>query len=215
MSTYFPLRLKLGVSLSLVVWILAVATTPAFAQRLAPSTGNLPLTYVIDRTDRLRIEFYQEDDLSLIARVDAQGCVNLPLVGEVKVAGRTLSDAQKVIEAAFVEGRFLKHPKVTINVEEYAPREVSVSGCVKNPGRIPLPIESTLTILEVIMRAGGFTDVAKGTAVTIVRVFPNGKKLTETVDVESLMRGKDSADVQKNAFKLEPGDMIYVPPRLI
>jgi len=215
MSTYLFPRLRLGVLLLLGILILADGTTPAVAQRLAPSTGNQPLTYIIARTDRLRIELYQEDDLSLIARVDAQGCVNLPLVGEVQVIGRTIIDAQKAIEVAYLDGRFLKNPKVTINVEEYAPRDVSVAGYVKNPGRIPLPIESTLTIVEVITRAGGFTDIAKGTEVIITRVLPDGKKMTEIVDVDSLIRGKDSVDLKKNAFKLEPGDIIYVPARLI
>jgi len=215
MSTCLPPHLRLGVLLALGISILGVETTPAVAQRLAPSTGNQPLTYIIARTDRLRIELYQEDDLSLIARVDAQGCVNLPLVGEVRVIGRTIIDAQKAVEAAYLEGRFLKNPKATINVEEYAPRDVSVAGYVKNPGRIPLPIESTLTIVEVITRAGGFTDIAKGTEVSITRVLPDGTKMTETVDVDSLIRGKNSVDLKKTAFKLEPGDIIYVPPRLI
>jgi len=215
MSSFLLPQLRLGILLAVGILILGVGTTQAVAQRLAPSIGNLPLTYTIARTDRLRIEIYQEDDLSLIARVDAQGCVNLPLVGEVKVIERTIIDAQKAIEAAYFEGRFLKNPKVTINVEEYAPRDVSVAGYVKNPGRIPLPIESTLTIVEVITRAGGFTDIAKGTEVMITRVLPDGTRIKETVDVESLIRGKDSVDLKKNAFKLEPGDIIYVPPRLI
>ena len=84
------------------------------------------LSYTIALTDRLRITVYQEEDLSVIARVDAKGTVNLPLVGEVQIYGKTVSEAQKIIEASYRSGRYLKNPQVTINIEEYAPREVSI-----------------------------------------------------------------------------------------
>lgn len=91
--------------------IAALVVHTALGQRLPPTVGTLPQTYVVARTDRLRIEVYQEDDLSLIARVDAQGAVNLPLVGEVLVQGKTIVEAQRLIELAFVEGRFLRSPE--------------------------------------------------------------------------------------------------------
>jgi len=110
-------------------------------------------SYAIASTDRLRITVYQEEDLSVFARVDAKGTVNLPLVGEVVVAGKTVSEAQQVIEAAYRDGRYLKKPQVTINIEEYAAREVSIDGKVRNPGRYPLPIEANMTVLELVTKA--------------------------------------------------------------
>src|ERR1035437_417601 len=83
------------------------------------------LSYTIALTDRLRITVYQEEDLSVIARVDTKGTGNLPLVGEIQIYGKTVSEAQKIIEASYRSGRYLKNPQVTINIEEYAPREVS------------------------------------------------------------------------------------------
>lgn len=185
------------------------------AQRLPSTTEIKPLSYAIALTDRLRISVYQEDDLSIIARVDAKGCVNLPLVGEVQIAGLSIADAQRVVEAAYREGRYLRHPQVTINVEEYAPREISVQGQVRSPGRIPLPIESTMTIFDAVSKAGGLTDTARGSAVTVTRVLPDGTKQTFVVDVESLIKGRNRADVQKNSLLLQPGDIVYVPERII
>ena len=78
---------------------------------------------------------FQEDDLGITARVDSKGDINLNMVGEVHVAGQTLEEAEQAIEAAYMAGQFLRHPKVTLTVEELAPREVSVQGYVKNPGR--------------------------------------------------------------------------------
>ncbi len=171
--------------------------------------------YVITNTDRIRVAIYQEDDLSVIARVDAQGNVNLPLVGAVPVAGLNVHDAERRLEKAFQEGRFLRAPKITINIEEYAPREVSIQGQIRSPGRYPLPIESGMTILELVTRAGGFTDTAKGTAVSVTRVLPDGTKQTFTIDVDSLIKGRRGADAVKNAMLLEAGDIVFVPERII
>ncbi len=172
-------------------------------------------SYVISMTDRLRIAVYQEDDLSVIARVDSKGTVNLNLVGEVKIAGHTVSEAQKIIEDAYRNGRYLRSPQVTINIEEYASREVSISGMVRNPGRFPLPVETNMTVLELVTKAGGLTDTAKGTAVSITRITPDGEKKVFTIDVESLIKGRDRAKATDNTLTLQPGDIVYVPERII
>ncbi len=160
---------------------------------------------------------FQEDDLSTICRVDAKGTVNLPLVGEVRVFGQTLSEAERTIEKAYRDGRFLRNPEVTVAVEEYAPREVSINGQVKNPGRYPLPVESTMSVLDLVTKAGGFTDTAQGTAVRVTRILPDGSTRVITLDVESLIRGKGDAKTngENNALLLEPDDIVYVPERII
>lgn len=187
---------------------------PSWAQTTDTSDPKI-LAYTITRTDRLRISVYQEDDLSVIARVDSKGLVNLPLVGQVKIAGMTVSSAQEVIEKSYRDGRFLRSPQVTINVEEYAPREVSISGEVRSPGRYPLPIESSMTVVELVTRAGGLTDVAKGTAITVTRVDENGEQQKFTVDVDSWIKGKEKAKSADKSLQLMPGDIVYVPQRLI
>ena len=182
----------------------------------APKNAPRPAPgYAIVPTDRLRIDVYQEDDLSVIASVDAKGTINLRLVGEIMVAGKTVPEAQKAIEAAYRDGRYLVTPQVTINIEEYAPREVSIDGMVRNPGRFPLPIESGLTVADLVLKAGGLTDTARGSAVTVTRRGPDGKQTVFTVDVESLIKGKSSGKAADNSFLLQPGDIVFVPQRII
>lgn len=180
-----------------------------------PAPSNSRPSYAIATTDKLRITVYQEDDLSVFARVDARGNVNLPLVGEVAVAGKTVSEAQHLIEAAYRDGEYIKKPQVTINIEEYAPREVSIDGKVRNPGRYALPIEANMTVLELVTKAGGLIDTAKGTAISVTRISSDGKKSVFTVDVESLMKGRDRAKATDNSLVLQPGDIVYVPERII
>ena len=165
--------------------------------------------------DRLRVAVYQEDDLTTLTRIDARGRINLPLLGEIAIGGMTVTEAQAAIENAYKDGRFLRNPQVTINVEEYAPREVSIQGQIRNPGRFTLPIESTFTVVELVTKAGGITDIGKGTAVTITRIRPDGTKKVFTVDVDSIIKGKKPNDAENNNVLLEAGDYVYVPERLI
>ncbi|HXN34717.1 MAG TPA: polysaccharide biosynthesis/export family protein [Opitutaceae bacterium] len=182
----------------------------------ASNPGKAP-AYTIRSTDKLSIRVFQEDDLTTISRVDSKGTVNLPLVGEVRVSGQTLSDAGRTIESAYRDGRFLRNPQVTVSVEEYAPREVSINGQVKNPGRFPLPVESTMTVLDLVTKAGGFTDTAQGTEVRVTRSLPDGTTRVITLDVESLIKGKGNSksNQENSALRLEPDDIVYVPERII
>lgn len=206
--------LKLLVSCLLFGLCLSSTAFAAESEPARPGASSMP-AYKITLTDLLRVDIYQEDDLRTMSRVDSKGNINLPLVSEVKVVGLSISEAQKAVEAAYRDGRFLRSPQVTINVEAYAPREVSIQGQVRSPGRYPLPIETSMTVLELVTRAGGFTDTAKGTAVNITRVTPDGKKQVFTIDVDSLLKGKKGANISDNSLMLEPGDIVFVPERLI
>lgn len=209
---------------SSLLLLLALTATVVRAQTSADAAVSSPKpaagtttspAYVLTNTDRIRIAVYQEEDLSLIGRIDSQGRINLPLVGEVAIAGLKVGDAQTAIEKAYQDGRYLRAPRVTITVEEYAAREVSIQGQVRSPGRYPLPIESSMTILELVTRAGGFTDTAKGKSVRVTRVLPDGTKRTFTIDVESLIKGRKNANVSDNSLVLEAGDIVFVDERLI
>ncbi len=195
---------------------LAGGTLPASAQ-VAPlkPDSRKALLYTIAITDSLQVSVFGEEDLSRITRVDARGLINLPLVGEVKVFGLTLRDAEQAIASAYRDGRFLRNPQVTVTVEVYAVREISVQGQVKNPQRVMLPPESSMTVLEAITKCGGFSDSAKGTEVRVTRVDADGKVKVFIVDIDSLIKGKDRAKSEDNSLLLLPGDIIYVPERMI
>lgn len=198
---------------TLVVWCSQLtAQIPSGKPAIDPSKA---IVYRVATNDRIRVGVFQEPDLDMIARVDVKGTVNLPLLGPIKVSNLTIPEAELAIENTYRDGRFLRNPQVTISVEEYTPREVSIQGQVKNPGRYPLPIEQTMSVLELVTRAQGFTDTAKGTAVTVTRINPDGTKDVFIVDVESLIKGKNKAKAEDSSQVLLPGDIVYVPERFI
>ncbi len=203
--------LRVGLLAALAGLPLAVPAEEAAPKPEAPK-GNL---YTIAITDSLQVSVFGEQDLSRISRVDARGLINLPLVGEVKVFGLTLREAEQAIASAYRDGRFLRNPQITVTVESYAIREVTVQGQVKNPQRVVMYAESTMTVLEAITKCGGFTDSAKGTEVRVTRVDVDGKVKVFVVDVDSLIKGKGHASSSDNSLLLQPGDIIYVPERII
>jgi polysaccharide export outer membrane protein len=187
----------------------ASATTPPEQKKILP--------YRIITNDRVSVHIFQEENLGLTARVDGKGDIPLNLVGEIHVAGMTLQEAQQAIEKAYIDGKFLVHPKVTLTPEEQAPRLVSVQGYVKSAGQFSLPIETATTLLEIIVKAGGFQDTAAGTRVKVTRMLPDGKQSVFDVDVDDVMKGKtkDKEKVQAANMELQAGDIIYVPERII
>jgi polysaccharide export outer membrane protein len=204
-SSYFSLSV-----VGLFYFSLTSFAQPAPAD-LTLGPGSRAITYIIALTDRLQVSIFQEDNLSTISRVDSKGRVNLPLVGPVIVSGMTIEQAEEVIQLAYQDGRFLRSPQITITVEEYAAREVIVQGEVVGPGRIPLPIESGMTVLDAITKAGGFTDMAKGSAVSVKRTQPDGSVKLWTIDVQSSLVGKKSSTDTKATMLLLPDDIVYVP----
>lgn len=193
---------------------LLTASLPALrAQSDAMKAEKKNYVHRLALADRVRVAVYQEDDLSTLTRIDARGRINLPLLGEITIGGLTIPEAQTAIENAYKDGRYLRNPQVTINVEEYAQREVSITGQIGNPGRYSLPPELTYSVVELVTKAGGITDIGKGSAVTVTRTLPDGTKKTFTIDVDGIIKGKK--DNKSQDLLLQAGDNVYVPERLI
>lgn len=181
----------------------------------AKSADKKSVVYRIRQQDKLGIKVFQEEDLSMTPTVTGKGTVNLALIQEIRVLGMTINEAERAIENAYREGRFLRNPQVTIQVEGYAAREVTIGGQVKAPGRYPLPLEITMTLLELVSKAGGFSDTAKGTAVRVTRIMADGSTTTTVHDVESILRGRKDSRAEDSSLTLEADDIVYVPERII
>jgi polysaccharide export outer membrane protein len=186
------------------------------ADAAAPAAPAAPAShkvlYALTPRDVIHVEVVGEGELTAAPRIDGHGNVNLVYVGEVHLAGLTVTGAQDAIQKAYIDGEYLKHPQVTITVEEYAPRSVSISGSVKAPGRFDLPPESSMSVVELVTKAGGFTDVGKGSDVRITHA--NGGK-TDHVDVQGIITGKSSIKSDDESLILQPGDIVYVPEKII
>jgi polysaccharide export outer membrane protein len=164
--------------------------------------------------DQVQVTVFDEPDLSTSQRIDGQGQLRVPLLGHVKFSGLTIRDAEDMLERLYVEGELLKDPMVTVKIDEYAPREVSVLGAVRSPGVIPFPIEvNSMDIVDVISKTGGLAGIAKGEAVRVTRINDSGNQDVFTINVDSLITGRGRRS-DADRFLIYPGDNIYVPDRL-
>ncbi len=199
-----------------LVVLLFLSPAAALAQSGNPADAKKAYVHRLQLADRVRVAVYQEDDLTSVVRIDARGMINLPLLGEISIGGLTVTEAQDAIQRAYRDNRYLRNPQVTLSVEEYAPREVSIHGQVRSPGRYSLPNESTFTVEELVTKAGGLNDIAKGNSVTVRRTLPDGTTQTFTVNVESIIKGRrNDPKIAESNILLLPGDIVFVPERLI
>ena len=182
-----------------------------------PTEVKKNVAYRLARTDKLTVTIIGETDPGLNAsgkRVDINGNINLGLVQDVHVAGLTVPEAQAAIENAYKDGRYLRNPQVTITIEEYAPRTVSVNGLVKYPGTIAMPPETAMTLKELINKAGGLSETANGKNVRISRKLPDGTTKVFTKNVADVIYAKDTATSSDGNFEIEPDDTVYVPEKM-
>lgn len=116
--------------------------------------------------DLIDLTVFHVPELILKIRVDSNGSVSLPLLGDVKLAGLTIRDAQQLIAHELVERQLVIKPEVSLFIEEYATQGITVYGEVNTPGIYPLMGPHRL--FDALSAAGGFTPNA-GHMVTILR----------------------------------------------
>jgi polysaccharide export outer membrane protein len=171
-----------------------------------PGTAAPPPDTTLGPGDVFDVRVFGEKDLSSTYRVASDGSIDFPLVGTVVLAGTTPTEAAKLLEQKLRDGEFLKQPQVSILVKEYNSKKVSVFGQVKEPGTFPY--EEGMSVVEAISTAGGFTSMAKKNDTTVIRVV-DGQKKRYRVEVEKIGEGRAPN------FVLRPGDIIWVPERII
>jgi len=188
---------------------------PASASRspAAPAApdqdGGASHEYRLFPQDVIKVTVLGESDLSVERRIDALGRVNLPLLGTVNLKNMRPTEAEDKVRQLYISGEILVRPNISITVSEYAPREISVLGQVQKPGNLTLPIETeTITIVEAISRAGGFTRIPKDKEVQVTRHPPDGSAdQSFTVNVKEMIDGTKHVE----PFMILPGDVIFVP----
>jgi polysaccharide export outer membrane protein len=156
---------------------------------------------VINNGDMLDVQVFESPDLSTKARVGENGDVLLPLTGKVHLQGLDVADASAVIRTRLMERRFVKDPRVTVTITEYATRGVSLLGEVKKPGIYTAMGSHRLN--DYISLAEGLTQQA-GTQVSITHRAAPDKSIT--VRISNI--GKPTPG--SNPL-VESGDTIVVP----
>jgi polysaccharide biosynthesis/export protein len=151
---------------------------------------------VIDLNYRLTPEFNQT------VTVQPDGCINLEVVGNVKVAGLTVDQAHDaIVKAASTQ---LNNPELAITLKQFQQPYVVVAGEVQRPGKIE--INQNTTALQAIMLAGGFLPSAQESQVIVFRRINEDTAEVHRLNLHNI---KKDAQLERDS-ELEPGDMILV-----
>ena len=178
---------------------------PVFAQQaVAPAIASQARAdYVLAAGDSIKVQVFQNPNLTVEARVSENGAINYPLLGSVNLGGLSITAAELKIADALQKGGFLVKPQVSIDVTQIRGNRVSVLGQVAKPGRYPLENSST-RLSDVLADAGGAATT--GDDYVIVTGVRDGKSFTRKINVPDIFnKGKVEDDII-----LTGGDRIYV-----
>lgn len=179
---------------------------PGLAQEKASAA---PTDYILQQSDLLRVQVYQEPELMREIRVTQEYTISLPLIGTVEVRGKSVRQMEEIIRQLY-DRDYLVNPQITITVLEYAQRTVQVLGQVNNSGAIPFPPEQRMSLLDAISRAGGFTRLADRRKVQLTRTDENGRTETFIINADDLIKGNSG-----DPWYLKKGDTVFVPERIL
>jgi len=190
----------------LLVMICGIACLGVCTARAQDSVNDLHAANVTEQSalyigpgDLVDVSVYHVPELLLKVRVDSNGSVSLPLVGDIKLAGMTVREAQLHIADKLVRLDLVKKPQVSLFVEEFATQGVTVYGEVSAPGIYPLIGPHNL--FDAISAAGGLTPKA-GHTVTVLHAGKKGPE--EVVDLPS------NGSPGESNVTISPGDTVVV-----
>lgn len=163
--------------------------------------------YTIGPGDNLSVFVYRAPELSADLPVRPDGRISLPLVPDIDAAGRTPSQLARDIEVRLRQ--YVVEPNVTVMVRSFVGlpgRQIRVVGEAAQP--LSVPYREGMTVLDVLIAAGGLTRYAAGNRAEIVRREREGAP-PEVIRVRlsDLVRAGDvSQDVP-----MRPGDTLVIP----
>ena len=131
--------------------------------------------------------------------IDPNGNVQLPLVGSVRIAGKTLAETNRFLRSQFA--RYLKHPDVVVRVLSYEGRRYFVNGQVMKSGQYTLN-DQPISIYTALGQAGGI-DTKTGDT-TNIQLIRNG----QTYNLNSIQLEKQGRSLHN--LLIQANDTIYV-----
>lgn len=157
--------------------------------------------YRIGLLDELRVTVFREPDLSVeTAVVDVSGKIDLPLLGQVPVLGRTTNEVSADLSRA-LNARYLRDAQVSVAVTKPVSYSFTIEGEVKSPGTYQIPGE--ITLLRAVAIGQGVTERARLSEVVVFRNVA-GHSYVARFDLQDVRAGR-MPDPQ-----LRAGDIVVV-----
>ena len=203
---------KLQGSIVRIAGVVALVTTVAgcagFAgggYPAAPNNASTPdYNYIVGPGDMLNITVWRNPELSQTVPVRPDGQVSTPLVDGLVAQGKTSAQIARDVEKEL--SKYVRDPVVTVIVTSFVgpySEQIRVVGEAAKPQF--LPYKQKMTVLDVLIAAGGLTDFADGNRATLVRTSEGNKRYNVRLN-DLVKRG----DIDANVDVL-PGDILIIP----
>ncbi|VVP27849.1 hypothetical protein PS900_04198 [Pseudomonas fluorescens] len=151
--------------------------------------------YKLASGDVIRINVFGEKDLSFEElRLTDAGTFSYPFIGELNAKGKTAAEIEQLIVEK-LKGDYLIDPRVSVSVLKY--REFFISGEVKTPGGYPF--QPGLTLRRAVALAGGLTERASDTRITIIR-DQSPTKTEEKATLDTKLMPGDTITIHQGFF---------------
>jgi polysaccharide export outer membrane protein len=161
--------------------------------------------FIVGISDRLAIRVWKNADLSTDVIVRPDGTITMPLIGDLKAAGRTPSQLKEDIQRLLANYIRDESAVVTVAVTAVNSYTVTVSGNVEHPG--VFASQKYLTVVDAVELAGGLNRYASGRDTKIFRHGKDGKLRTIPIDFDAVQAGKQP----EANLALLSGDQVFVP----
>ena len=146
-----------------------------------------------------RLDLVNTQSTMQLYLVDAQGNINFPVLGKLKVSGLTRTEILNVFRTKI--GAYIKNPIINIRIANF---KISVQGEVTLPGTYDVPSER-ITLIEALSMAKDLTIYGKRNNILIIREI-DGVKSFNRIDITK-------ADFINSPFYyLAQNDVVYVEP---
>ena len=191
---------------AMVVLFAGCASAP-LAGNGQPPTMNLEAEpYRIGVGDSLSIHVWRNPELSHSIIVRPDGAISMPLMGDVSAENKKPEDLAAEIRVAL--GELIRNPEVTVMVTNPVSKEfrdrVRITGQVGS--QLSINHRSGMTVLDLVLQAGGVTDFAAPKRAQLHRLTAGGYT-SYRLDLDSIL---NDGNMSSN-FLLQPGDVITVP----
>lgn len=199
------------IACSLMLLLTGCASTAVSEAPPEISETTLPMTqqYLIGVDDQVRVSVWHNPELSVDVPVRPDGKITVPLIGDVQAGGKAPEEVAAIIEdklAAYVRDPQVAVILTQLRSHDYLAR-VRVTGAVRAP--VSLPWRQGMTVLDVVLAAGGPNEFAAPNETRLYRRVGSGQSKAYQINLGDILQ---QGDLSTN-YKLQPGDVITIPQR--
>jgi protein involved in polysaccharide export with SLBB domain len=158
-------------------------------------------------TEWLKPLYGRKDYEPYLVRISDDGFITLPIIGQLSVAGKTLSEIEALVLDAYYPKYVVNQPMIVCEVAKYQrenERVFTVLGLVNKPDAFPYPPDVQYNLMEALAFAGGLNMTADPRYLKIYRQDDSGEILSATFGIDS------KSFIDAYGVMIKPGDVVYV-----